>query len=99
MESFVQKLEMELEAALLAAGSEKDTVSKYKLSAQLVNERILELRAYVKKHPLKTRAAEVRYFKDYAPRFYGRLFYFVKVCQLEVERQYAAKKRMEDYLR
>ncbi|MBS1659511.1 MAG: RteC domain-containing protein [Bacteroidetes bacterium] len=98
MRKFVQDLESELTGTLNAISSGTNRLSVAYKSRKAVTEFIHRLQEYIRVNPFTDESAEIEYFKRLAPPFYSRLFYFSKICQIELDREFAAVDRIEQTL-
>jgi hypothetical protein len=85
--------------ALRLIHSKNDRLSTAVNSAQLVREIIIRLQVHNKENPFPNREDEIRYFKYWGPRFYGRLFYYPKICDIEIARMHTTTDRFETFLK
>jgi hypothetical protein len=85
--------------ALRLIHSESDQLSVAVKSVQVVRDIIIRLRTHNRERPFPDRQEEIRYFKYWGPRFYGRLFYYRKICDLEIARIHTGPDRLETFLR
>ena len=99
MTLFYTSLESEMQDALRLVRSEKDQHKIAAKSVHLINDFIIRLRTYTRENPFPDQKQEIRYFKFYAPRFYGRLFYYLKVCEIATKRLHLSPERMETVLK
>jgi hypothetical protein len=98
MERFVSELEERLEAGLLETGLEKNAVLRHGQAIALIQQVIEELKAHIQSNPFPGMTEEIAYFKELAPRIYGRLFFHMKIYQVESLRQYASPGRFREAL-
>jgi RteC protein len=98
MERMVSEREARLEAALQEIGNEKNPVLRYDRSMAEVRAAIGDLKEYLQANPFAGMAEEIFYFRELAPRIYSRLFYFMKIHQVESFRQYASAARFQETL-
>lgn len=85
--------------ALRLVRSGGDDLSVAVKSAQLIRDIVFRLRAHIRENPFPNRQDEIRYFKFWAPRFFGRLFYYRKVSDILIHRLHASPDRLEAILR
>lgn len=83
-------IERELEIELEKSSREKQAVLRYERMVHATQKAVERLRAFIKSHPFPDKESEIRYFKKMAPGIYGRLFYYQKIHQLELYRQYSS---------
>ncbi len=74
--------------ALRLIHSQNDQLSAAAKSVELVRDTIIQLRAHNNENPFPAQEDEIRFFKYWGPRFYGRLFYYNKVYDIEIARLY-----------
>lgn len=86
MTKYIHDLESEMRDALRTTKQNYDTLTAAARSADIVTETIQKLRTYIRDVPFGSVKEEIRYFKHYAPRFYGRLFYYLAVSRLALKR-------------
>jgi len=98
MEQIVHTLEVELEAALAEIAKEKNNVLRYDRSVKMVREIIDRLKVQLQAHPFPGKSEEIRYFKELAPKIYSRLFYFMKLYQVESYRPYTGREKFREVL-
>jgi hypothetical protein len=98
MDAFVSVLESRLEAALAGLAAEGNAVLRYTRTVEMIRELVGELKTHLALHPFPGLAAEIRYFKELAPRLYSRLFYFMKLRQVESLRAYEGRQRFRERL-
>lgn len=99
MEHFIKELEAELEETLKEVEKESNILCRCSLRVQEIRKALEKMRDYNGKHPFATKAEEINYFKNVAPRLYSRLFYFIKIYQVELERYYTEKEKMVLFFR
>lgn len=98
MERMVSEMERALEIALAEIGREKNAVLRYDRSVKQVQAGIEGLKEHLRITPFTGMAEEIFYFRELAPRFYSRLFYFMKLQQVESFRLYASAARFREAL-
>ena len=84
--------------ALRLIHSKNDQLSAAVKSAQLVRDIIIRLHTHNKGNPYPNREEEIRYYKYWGPRFYGRLSYYRKICDIEIARMHTTTDRFESFL-
>jgi hypothetical protein len=99
MTLFISNLESEMRDALRLIHSDNDQLSAAVKSVQIVREIIIRLRAFTRDNPFPDQQDEIRYFKYWGPRFYGRLFYYRKICDLGIARMHNSPERLETLLK
>src|SRR5579871_3875871 len=82
MKEFMSKLQNKMENDLRIIGLENDPAKCYGRSLAKVKEVFVELEAFFKTSEFSGEDEEISYFKEWAPFFYGRLFYFEWACNI-----------------
>src|ERR1700754_1214693 len=98
MTLFFKNLESEMRDALRIIHSESDRLTTAIKSAELVKKTIIRLATHNSENPFQDQQEEIWYFKYCAPRFYGRLLYYRKVCKFEIARMHTLPGHMEALL-
>jgi hypothetical protein len=92
-------LQEELGLALQAALQEPNPVGRYIRCVQAAESAIARMKEQVLADPFPTRDEEIHHFKHEAPEIYSRLFYYLKMVQIEADRPYADEDRFRVLLR
>lgn len=85
--------------ALRLTHSDTDQLSVAVKSVEIVRDIIMRLCTHNRENPFPDREEEIRYFKYWGPRFFGRLFYYQKICDLEIARMHLTTDRLKSFLR
>jgi hypothetical protein len=99
MEHFMKELEAGLKETLKEVEKENNILCRYSMRVQAIRKALEKMRDYNEKNPFASKAEEINYFKNLAPRLYSQLFYFYKIYQVELEKYYAQKQKMELFYR
>src|ERR1700761_1834218 len=84
MTEFMSKLQIKMENDLRIIGLENDRWKCYRRSLAKVKEVFVELEAFLETSEFSGEAEEICYLKEWAPLFYGRLFYFEWACKIAI---------------
>jgi len=98
MEAFVKKLQGQLEKELNSVDPGKNAVKGHDHRIKIVRQAIDSLKEYIFEHPFPDQAAEIHYFKNVAPTFYGYHLYFIKLYNLELCRISSSKEEFLTYI-
>jgi len=98
MEQIVHTLEADMETSLAEIAREENRVLRYDRSLKKVRATIERLKVQLQAHPFPGRSEEIRYFKELAPKFYSRLFYYMKLYQVESYRPYTGREKFREVL-
>lgn len=92
----VERLEASIKEIMEEKGSD---LNKCKSCVGVLREGVLQMAKTVEEEGFATRTGEVAYFKQEAPKIYGRLFFYMKLVQIEGWRQYYCGERFLEELR
>ena len=95
MQEFVQELKLEVSELLEDISLEPNKLSRSSKSLEVVRNSLLRLREYIDVQPFASKEEEIYYFKNLAPSFYASLFYYLKEYNIEFEKQYGRRERVE----
>jgi hypothetical protein len=84
MQSFILELEGRLTRELEGLALETDPIIRFDRSRRRCKAAIDELKEYVLGHPFADKVDEIVYFRDLAPPFYIRFFYFNRLFHVEL---------------
>lgn len=87
-----------MDAVLEKNDAETGLLAKYTECVRVLQEGVEEMKKEVERQPFADKAEEIRYFKYQAPKIHGRLFFFMKLVQIESCRQYYSRGRFDELL-
>jgi hypothetical protein len=90
MERYPEESLANLLASLKEAEKETNPIRRYELCVDLVSACIKELEAYVHGNRFVNKKEEIVYFREHAPQAYSRLFYYMKLRELEILRSFSS---------
>src|ERR1700730_11013718 len=91
MNGFFEPVLRQLVAGLSATEYETNLIRRFTVSLKLANEAIADLKRELHANPFSGKEEEILYFRDEAPLIYSRLFYFMKLFQIESQRAHRSK--------
>lgn len=86
MESYVKSLLNRLENELQKIDPEGSALRRHEKIIKLTQASIRDIKKYHSKHPFRSKAVEIHYFKKEAPYFFEKLFFSTKAMKLELFR-------------
>jgi len=98
MESFVKKLQIEVQLKLDEVEPKLSPVKGYDQKVKLLQDAIKELKYYLTTNPFPDKSTEVRYFKHWLLWFYKLHFYFNSLYRLECIRITCSNEEFCTYL-
>ena len=81
------------------AGEGEGADAKYRSCVIVLQESIRDCMNEVETDGFPAQAEEISFFKHAAPRMYGRLFFYMKLAQIECWRRYNSREKFGDQLR
>jgi len=96
---YFNPLMAQLTAALENSGDQIALLTRYKVCVDVFKQGIEAIRKTLAGQPFEDKQDEIRYYREEAPKVHGRLFFYQKLVELEVARQYTPPEKSAEILR
>jgi len=94
MQERIQKLQAKMELGLEEINQVPDPIRRYDLSIKLLSSTIEELKAFIATYSFQDKDEEINYFRNVAPVFYSKDFYFIKVYEIEILKRTTSRENL-----
>ncbi len=94
MQERIQKLQAKMELGLEEINQVPDPIQRYDLSIKLLSSTIEELKAFIATYSFQDKDEEINYFRNVAPVFYSKDFYFIKVYEIEILKRTTSRENL-----